>query len=497
MGRPMSESFALLEELRPSLADEVVRLAALSPLEYDRARKAEAERLGVRVSVLDEEVRRARPEADSGGSRAQGRAVSIPDAEPWPDAVNGASVLTEAASMLRAHAALPAGADVALALWAAHTHAFDAFAVTPRLVITSPEKRCGKTTALRLVSSLSARAVDSANISVAALFRFIEISRPTLFIDEADTFLAEKQELRGVLNAGFLPNGQVIRTVGDDHEPRAFAVFAPVAIAAIGRLPDTIMDRSVIVSMRRRHAGERIARLRAGADPGEAIRRKLARLAHDRAGAWRAADPPTPDGLNDRGGDVWRVLLAIADDAGEDWPHRARAACVALTGADEGEQDTTRTRLLADIRAILAAKGGPQRIASKEVAELLAEDESGPWAAFGRFDKPLTPVALARLLKPFRITPKTLRNGAATWKGYASCDFADAFNRYLPPAETETPVPSVTPSQPLRANGFSEVQTRNGALRVTLEETPETLVGHGPLRCDGSERVFPGDGGDL
>ncbi len=481
----------------PDLQAELHRLAALSPLEYDSVRKSKADHLGVRVTTLDEEVRRARPEADSGGSRAQGRAVSIPDVESWPDAVNGAAVLAEAVAMLRTYAALPTGADVALALWAAHTHAFDAFLVTPRLVINSPEKQCGKTVTLRLVSSLSARAVDSANISVAALFRFIELSRPTLFIDEADTFLGDKPELRGVLNAGFLPNGQVIRTAGDDHEPRAFAVFAPVAIAAIGKLPDTIMDRSVIVPMRRRHAGEKIAKLRAGADPGEVICRKLARWAHDRAGAWRSADPPTPDGLNDRAADVWRVLLAIADDAGEDWPQRARAACVALTGADDGERDSTRTRLLADIREILAAKGQPQRIASKELAELLSDDESGPWAAFGRFDKPLTPVALARLLKPFRITPKTFRSGAATWKGYEATAFADAFNRYLPPAAAETPISSVTASQPMCANGSSEVQTRNGVLRVTLEETSKTLVGHGLLRCDGSGRVFPGDGGDL
>jgi hypothetical protein len=132
-----------------------------------------------------------------------------------------------------------------------------------------------KTTALLLLASLSARAVDSANISIAALFRVLELTRPTLFIDEADTFLGDKQEMRGVLNAGFLPNGQVIRKVGDDHEPWAFAVFAPVAIAAIGTLPDTIMDRAVVISMRRRGPGEKVTKLRAGHDPGEAIRRKL------------------------------------------------------------------------------------------------------------------------------------------------------------------------------------------------------------------------------
>lgn len=481
------------EELRPSLADEVARLAALSPLEYEAVRKAEADRLGVRVGVLDEEVKRARPPSAEGASKLQGRTVAPPDVEPWGQPVNGAAVLDEAVGMLQRYAVLPDGAAEAMALWVAHTHGFDVFPVTPRKVLSSPQKRCGKSTVMMLLASLSARAVDSGNISTAALFRFLELARPTLFIDEADTFLAEKQELRGVLNAGFLPNGQVIRTVGDDHEPRAFAVFAPVAIAAIGTLPDTIMDRAIVISMRRRRRGENVAKLRAGRDPGEVIRRKLARLALDRADAWREADPETPGHLNDRAADCWRVLLTIADDAGGDWPHRARAACAALTGGEREESDTTHTRLLADIRTIFEARNNPDRIASKDLADALADDESAPWAAFGRFDKPLSPVALARLLKPFGIRPKTLRHGATTWKGYETAAFEDAFARYLDPTAPETPLASVTASQAKAANGLRDLHTRNGAGDVTPCETPEAQGAQGLSPCDGSKP----DGGPV
>jgi len=481
------------EELRPSLTDEVARLAALAPLEYEAARKAEADRLGVRVGVLDDEVKRARPPSAEGAGKLQGRAVAPPDIEPWPDPIDPAAVLDETVAMLQRYAALPDGAAEAMALWATHTHAPDSFAVSPRLVLNSPEKRCGKTTALRLTGMLSARAVDSANISTAALFRFLELTRPTLFIDEADTFLAEKQELRGVLNAGYLPNGQVIRCVGEGQEVRAFAVFAPVAIAAIGALPDTLMDRALVVSMRRKRPGEKVERLRAGHDPAETIRRKLARLALDRADAWRKADPAAPPHLNDRASDCWRVLLAIADDAGGDWPHRARAACSALTGGEREEGDTTRTRLLADIRAILAARDQPERVSSKDLTDALADDESGPWAAFGRFDKPLTPVALARLLKPFGIRPKTLRHGATTWKGYETAAFEDAFARYLDPTAPETPLASVTASQAKAANGLRDLHTRNGAGDVTPCETPEAQGAQGVSRCDGSKP----DGGPV
>ena len=41
----------------------------------------------------------------------------------------------------------PTAAD-ALALWAVHTYLLDSFGISPGLAITSPEKGCGKTTAL-------------------------------------------------------------------------------------------------------------------------------------------------------------------------------------------------------------------------------------------------------------------------------------------------------------------------------------------------------------
>lgn len=49
------------------LAAEIARLALLSPLQYDRERIAAAERLGVRVATLDEEVTAARRSASNSG----------------------------------------------------------------------------------------------------------------------------------------------------------------------------------------------------------------------------------------------------------------------------------------------------------------------------------------------------------------------------------------------------------------------------------------------
>ena len=81
------------------------------------------------------------------------------------------------------------------------------------------------------------KALNAANITVAAVFRTVEAARPTLLIDEANSFLKDNDELRGVINSGHARDGQVIRLVGDEHEPRVFWTWCPVAIAAIGGLP--------------------------------------------------------------------------------------------------------------------------------------------------------------------------------------------------------------------------------------------------------------------
>src|SRR5215472_7482732 len=92
----------------------------------------------------------------------------------------------------------------------------------------------------------------ASGITAAALFRTIEAARPTLLLDEADAYARDNEDLRAMLDAGHRRDGAVIRTVGDNHEPRQFSAWAPVALAAIGHLHSTIEDRSIIIRLRRR-----------------------------------------------------------------------------------------------------------------------------------------------------------------------------------------------------------------------------------------------------
>lgn len=183
--------------------------------------------------------------------------------DPWPEVVYGPNLITDLETAINAHAVLPDGAAVAMALWILHTYCLDAAAITPRLAIISPTKRCGKTTVLKLLGTLACKPLAAASLTPAVLYRVVEAFSPTILVDEADTFLAEQDELRGILNAGHDRHSAVVpRCVGDDFEPKVFRVFGAVAIAAVGKLPDTLMDRSVVIEMKRKAPSERLQKLR-------------------------------------------------------------------------------------------------------------------------------------------------------------------------------------------------------------------------------------------
>lgn len=70
-------------------------LAALPRVEYDRVRIKEAEKLGIRVGTLDDEVDRHRDKSDD--EFRAGGPLDLPSPEPWPSSVDGAVLLDEIA----------------------------------------------------------------------------------------------------------------------------------------------------------------------------------------------------------------------------------------------------------------------------------------------------------------------------------------------------------------------------------------------------------------
>ena len=416
----------------------ICELARLKPLDYEQVREAEAKALGLRVSVLDREVELRRPPRPDVADTAD----PFEAVEPWPDPVNGAALLAEVQASILRFCILPDHSAPLMAVWVLHAWAHDAADISPLLAFVSPEKRCGKSTALSIIGALTPKAMHNVNITTSVLFRVIERYTPTVLIDEADTFLAENEELRGILNGGHNRlSAYVWRSVGDDHEPRRFNVWAPKCIAMIGKLPDTLEDRALVVPLRRKQAGEVVERFRADrvADflP---LRRMAARWAADNILRLRDMDPAVPESLHDRAQDNARAICAIADLAGGVWPDRVRRALIGLAGQSDDEPQSAGILLLRDISEILERRTG-EKIGSTELcAELCALEES-PWAEWRR-GSPITPRGIAKLLKPFGISPNRDRAGSF----YPLRGFADALARYLPgtPEDTATSATSAT-----------------------------------------------------
>ena len=454
----------LREAKHPELSEQEVeaeldRLAPLSPIQYDRIREEAAKRLGVRVSTLDEEVKRRRPREQ--GERKRG--VIVEELEPWDEPVEGAELLREIKAVIQAHVVLKEEQATAISLWVALTYCYDSFRILPMLALTSPEKRCGKTTLLEVLGGLVKSPLLASNITPAALFRVIEACRPCLLIDEADTFIQGNDELRGVINSGHTRQSAfVIRVNGETLEPEKFSTWGPKVIALIGQLPDTNRDRSVEIRLQRKLPGEKVQRLLLDfAKQMEPLRRKLLRWAQDNAETLKAATPDIPEVGNDRAIDNWQPLFAIAQVAEGEWQEMARKAMLAIEATSDSA--TVRQELLADIRE---AFNGHDRMSSKGLVEALTGMDDRPWAEW-RHGKPLTPNGLARLLKPFGIKSELIRKGQKVFRGYKKEMFKEAFIRYLGP---DPPTQSVTTLQSHKINKLGQNQSVTKDEPVTLSD---------------------------
>jgi hypothetical protein len=351
---------------------------------------------------------------------------------------DGAQLLDELAVFIRRYVASGTDAIIAAVLWIAHTWAFDAADCSPRFVVLSAEPQSGKTRFLEVLKLLVRAALFAVNISDAALFRVIEAKQPTILHDEIDAVFGPKardrEDLRAMLDAGYERGAAVQRCVGDGSRQHveSFPVFTPVAMAGLGKLPETIEQRSIVARMKRRAPGETVDKLRRRqvGPEADALRARLEAWASRHLESLTAAEPEIPEELDDRAGDVWEPLFAIADAAGGDWPTRARDAARALYGARRTEEATIGVRLLADIRDVFNTDAG---LASGDLADRLGTLEGSPWAEWSgqHRDRPISAHGLAKLLARYDIKPRQHRVATDTFRGYLRTDFEDAFARYV------------------------------------------------------------------
>lgn len=369
------------------------------------------------------------------GSFVQKNSVVAEDVEPWNEPVVVGEVLDGIVAAIHDHIVIKAEAAIAQSLWIVHAHCIASTDYTPRIRITSPEKRCGKTTLLRVISKLVPRPLLLSAISAPALFRTIGNSEkpPVLLLDEADNAGFDRNDdLRIVFNAGVDRGATIGRVTGENHEPRMFSIFAPAVVAGIGKLPGPLMDRSIPIELRRKLKSEVRRRFdRRKTEHLTVLCRQAARFAIDRLDDLAAADPEVPEELNDRELDNWRPLLAIADLAGGEWPQLARAAARSLSGSDAGD-DEPALMLLMDCRAVFEQLRCDLdgSISSAKLVEYLRALPDRPWADWGMTGRPISAHSIARLLKKYHITPGLIGPVSRRERGYAWIQFADPWMRY-------------------------------------------------------------------
>jgi hypothetical protein len=329
-------------------------------------------------------------------------------------------------------------AHVAHVLWIAHTHCIAAWESTPRLAALSPEPASGKTRLLETTALLVPNPVEAINVSVAYLFRKVggEDGPPTILFDEIDTVFGprakENEETRALLNAGHRKGAVAGRCVvkGKTVETEEISAYCAVALAGLGWLPDTLLSRSVIIRMRRRHAGERVEpyRHRVHSHEGHQLRDALAAWAAGVMDGLAEAYPDMPKGVEDRDADVWEPLVAIADAIGGEWPRRAREAAVSLVSDAKEAEPSLGIRLLADCKTVL---GTAEAVFTTAILRALHDLPEAPWGDLK--GKPLNDRGLAVRLRQYGIKSKQIRIGDMTLKGYERADFIDVWKRYLPP----------------------------------------------------------------
>jgi putative DNA primase/helicase len=441
-------------------AIEINGLSLLPVTQYDQQRKDAAKRLGMRVGTLDDLVERLRRPTASDDVDKQGQEISFKPPEPWPDPVDGMMLVNDMIGAHRKYVIMSEHGALAVALWEIHAYALDAAEHSPRLQIKSPTYRCGKTTLMKLIKAIVPKPIETTNISMAALFRLIEMCQPTVLLDEAETSLKrengrDNEDMRMIFNAGHRRGDGVVRTVGDDFEPRFFGVFGPLCFCWLVRrgeqVAQTIADRSITIELRRRLKDEEITRLRSNRIGNlSVLGRRAARWVADNMQVLMDAGPVMPDELNDRAQDNWRAMIAIADAISKDLGDRARAAALAIDAEAFFADDDASLLALADADAIFkskqveAAKVGKvvEALKSEALVQELVELTDRPWKSWrkgsGNGREPMTKHSLARLLKPYGIRPRKIRfsdDEKDVHRGYEAKAIRDARERFV---DTET-----------------------------------------------------------
>lgn len=154
------------------------------------------------------------------------------------------------------------GQSLILAAFTIHSWRIEAARTSPILYVHSSTPRAGKTTLLEVMETIVRNPLRCLNVTAPSLFTAMEdLGRPTLLFDEVDTVFSSRnssqQALRGVINGSYKRGNTVLRTYA--RKAVKFDIFGCQILAGINTgstMPETIADRAISITLRRKDEGQ-------------------------------------------------------------------------------------------------------------------------------------------------------------------------------------------------------------------------------------------------
>lgn len=362
------------------------------------------------------------------------------DPEPWHEDVQILDVIHDIENIVRRVMVMRPEYVTAVAYYCLASWFVDYLDYAPYMVITAPDRECGKSKLLSLMGKLVRRPYPMSGApSDSSIFRVIEQNTPTLLMDEVDTYLSKSKELQGILNGGIdRENAFVTRSEGTssaDMKPVRFSTFGFKVLSGIGseKSGEALVSRAIIVRLERKKASESRERVREISRKELAdLRRKMYRLACTYGESLReksrGARVPMPMSMGDRDCDKWEAQIILADMVSKDEGIRIRDVAERVSG-DKGEL-SWKTALLVDAYEVVLLAGeengysvsdtgvtvrlGVDKahghyILTKDLNDALVLNREKRWGTFHRDRDPISQRLMTSTLKGFGVERVKIR----------------------------------------------------------------------------------------
>ena len=136
-------------------------------------------------------------------------------------------------------------------VWILHTYFYTLFDYTPYIDLIG-DKGIGKSKNITLFTLLSYNGISSGNASVSVIFRTVEGTGGSLFLDETEDMQGggkkdDQAEKANLLRNGFYIDGTVSRadTSSTTFMPTTFSVYGPKGLAHINFFDEVLTDRTI------------------------------------------------------------------------------------------------------------------------------------------------------------------------------------------------------------------------------------------------------------